>query len=162
MTVCMLSQWARCSVRETLCFKWIKCRARQRDMSMESRGLALSCTCLGWGRGAVVRQRKPPQNSASQAVTFQDDTKPWHYGLGFLGSLSSQQRMWSYTGPQQQLFLPSAPVTPEKQCHPLPHEKYKMLVWPSSYSPPPLIQSLVCTESYNLDVAGQGQILSGK
>lgn len=154
----MWNQWAGCSGRETSCPKWIKGMARQRDMSIESRGLALSCTCWGWG--ALARQWKPPQNSASQAVTT--DTKPGHYGLGFLGSLSPQQCMWSYTGPQQQLFLSSAPITPERQCRPLPHEKYKMLVWPCSYSPSPLIHSLVCIESYNLDVAGQEWILSGK
>lgn len=153
----MWNQWAGCLGRETSCPKWIKGMARQRDMSIESRGLALSCTCWGWG--AVARQRKPPQNSASQAVTT--DTKPRHYGLGFLGSLSPLQCMWSYTGPQQQLFLFSDPSLLKDNVV-LCHMKSTKCLSGHAVTAPLPIHSLVCIESYKLDVAGQEWILREK
>lgn len=54
----------------------------------------------------------------------------------------------------------SAPITPERQCHPLPHEKYKCLSGHAVIAPPP--DPVPDLQFYNLDVAGQGWILSGR
>lgn len=71
-----------------LCPNWTKGKAKQRGISVESRGRALSFTWQGVG-GGTGQEMHPRTLLPGLSL----DSKLGRYGLGFSGSLSSGQYM---------------------------------------------------------------------